>query len=351
VYVQVGWWSEALSYSFLVFVFLESLKIFCQVWLLALVRLDQSPSCPRCLVLRPRRGRVCEAAQKVRLPFLSLNLSTTMNLFWSGEFCSGGKKKKENPAKPGAVPFFCLWTCGKLWICSGQVNFGHVTQKKTQKMVRGAYSVYFTNFHEICLLLCCFWQVGSATKKKGAKMIENEGRCWWRIMVCLTGGLTLRRGRFPFLFLNLLKTVDLFWSGKFWTGTMSWILHSKERTKKTKPSKKKTIGQCFPIPFTYSNWIPKVSSSYISAEQLFSAVKWNDVTIHSGSFVQLWDTWTVFLSDKGNDVTIRMHEQFCQEKRQWLVTRVDFKLKTQDGETYQVQTREALTDWWSDLFG
>ena len=105
MYVQVGWWSEALSYSFLVFVFLESLKIFCQVWLLALVRLDQSPSCPRCLVLQPRRGRVCEAAQKVRFPFLSLNLSKTMNLFWSGEFCSGGKKKKENPTKPGAVPF------------------------------------------------------------------------------------------------------------------------------------------------------------------------------------------------------------------------------------------------------
>ena len=238
-----------------------------------------------------------------------------MDLFWSGKLCSGNpkkNKKKGNSCKARCGSFFLslnLWkTMDLFW--SGK--FWTRNPKKTQKMVRGAYSVYFTNFHEICLLLCCFWQVGSATKKKGAKMIENEGRCWWRIMVCLTGGLTLRWGRFPFLFLNLLKTVDLFWSGKFWTGTMSWILHSKECTKKN--LQKKTIGQCFPIPFTYSNWVPKVSSSYISAEQLFSSVKWNDVTIHSGSFVQLWDTWTVFLSDKGNDVTIRMHEQFCQEK-------------------------------------
>ena len=53
------------------------------------------------------RGQKKKKIQRsqVRFPFLSLNLSKTMNLFWSGEFCSGGKKKKENPAKPGAVPF------------------------------------------------------------------------------------------------------------------------------------------------------------------------------------------------------------------------------------------------------
>ena len=137
MYVQVGWWSEALSYSFLVFVFLESLKIFCQVWLLALVRLDQSPSCPRCLVLRPRRGRVCEAAQKVRFLFLSLNLSKTMNLFWSGEFCfRGQKKRKSNEARCGSLS--CLWTCRKLWICSGQVNFVQGAKKKENPAKPGA---------------------------------------------------------------------------------------------------------------------------------------------------------------------------------------------------------------------
>ena len=46
----------------------------------------------------------------------------------------------------------------------------------------------------------------------------------------------------------------------------------------------------------------KFPRDIFSAEQFWS-VKWNDVTIHSGSFVHLWDTWTVFWSDKGNDVT------------------------------------------------
>ena len=70
VYVQVGWWSEALSYCFLVFVFLESLKIFCQVWLLALDRLDQSPSAPRWLALLPRKGRVREEQERCDFFFL-----------------------------------------------------------------------------------------------------------------------------------------------------------------------------------------------------------------------------------------------------------------------------------------
>ena len=67
-------------------------------------------------------GEFCSGGKKrkkilqsqVRFPFLSLNLSKTMDLFWSGKFCSGNpkkttkkrkRKKKEIPAKPGAVPF------------------------------------------------------------------------------------------------------------------------------------------------------------------------------------------------------------------------------------------------------
>ena len=139
-------------------------------------------------------GKFCSGNQKktqkkrkflrsqVRFHFLFLHLLKTMDLFWSGKLCSGNPKKKNkkkgNSCKARRGSFFLslnLWkTMDLFW--SGK--FWTRNPKKTQKMVRGAYSVYFTNFREICLLLCCFWQVGSATKKKGAKMIENEGRCW-----------------------------------------------------------------------------------------------------------------------------------------------------------------------------
>ena len=147
----------------------------------------------------------------------------------------------------------------------------------------------FTNFHEICLLLCCFWQVGSATKKKGAKMIEHEGRCsiWWRLTICVTGGLTLRRGRFPFLFLNLLKTVDLFWSGKFWTGTMSWILHSKECTKKQNPPKKKRSVNAFPYHLLIVTGFRKFPRHILVLNSCFhqlNGMMWRFIVVHSFNF-------------------------------------------------------------------
>ena len=90
-------------------------------------------------------------------------------------------------------------------------------------------------------------QVGSA-KKNGAKMTENGSRCniWWRIMVCLTGGLTLRRGRLTVPSLYFRKFVFV-WQvvPEEW---VAWgTLHSKEcathnKNKKRTPQKKQSVN-------------------------------------------------------------------------------------------------------------
>ena len=115
----------------------------------------------------------------MRFLFFFLNLLKTMDLFWSGEFCSGNQKtkKKENPAKPGAVPFLLIFELVE--------NYGFV-------LVRSILD-----------------RRPKKTRKK-RKILRSQVRLPF------------------FLSLNLLKTMDLFWPGELCPG------NPKKKPKKRK---------------------------------------------------------------------------------------------------------------------